>query len=144
MSNHQARNSRPLIARAINGLSVPIILAWLAVTVLLIIAVPPLEVVASQHAVSLAPTEAPAFAAAKRVNEDFKQSDSGNLAVIVLEGQQPLGDDAHAYYDGLVRQLRNDSTHVLHVQDFWSDELTRAAAESADGKAVYVQSQPRR
>ena len=27
----------------------------------------------------------------------------------------------------------------VHVQDFWGDELTRHAAQSADGKAAYVQ-----
>ena len=89
-------NSRPFIARAIHRLSVPIILAWLAITVVLTVGVPSLEQVESQHAVSLNPIDAPAFMAAKRVNEDFKQSDSGNLAVIVLEGQQPLGQEAHA------------------------------------------------
>src|SRR5262249_35347039 len=26
-----------------------------------------------------------------------------------------------------------------HIQDFWGDELTRGAAQSADGKAAYVQ-----
>ena len=36
----------------------------------------------------------------KRMGEDFKESNSENVAVIVLEGEQPLGDDAHKYYDG--------------------------------------------
>jgi RND superfamily putative drug exporter len=139
MSNHQLLDSRPLVARAIHRFSIPIILGWLAITVALTIGVPPLELVASQHSVSLNPIDAPAFIAAKRVNEDFKQSDSGNLAVIVLEGQQPLGQEAHQYYDRLISQLRDDTTHVLHIQDFWSDDLTKAAAESADGKAAYVQ-----
>src|ERR1700751_5900370 len=59
--------------------------------------------------------------------------------MIVLEGQQPLGDDAHTYYAGLVRQLRDDPKHVEHVQDLWGDRLTAAGAQSADGKAAYVQ-----
>ena len=59
--------------------------------------------------------------------------------MIVLEGQQPLGDDAHKYYDRLISQLKDDPKHVEHVQDFWGDELTRHAAQSADGKAAYVQ-----
>jgi RND superfamily putative drug exporter len=69
----------------------------------------------------------------------FKESDSDSFAMVVLEGQQPLGDDAHTYYDGLVRELRNDSKHVEHVQDLWGDRLTAAGAQSADGKAVYAQ-----
>ena len=61
------------------------------------------------------------------------------MATIVLEGQQPLGEDAHKYYDRLISQLKDDPKHVAHVQDFWGDELTRHAAQSADGKAAYVQ-----
>jgi putative drug exporter of the RND superfamily len=61
------------------------------------------------------------------------------VAMIVLEGQQPLGDAAHRYYDDLIRQLKADTTHVEHVQDFWGDPLIQGAAQSADGKATYVQ-----
>ena len=59
--------------------------------------------------------------------------------MIVLEGQQPLGDDAHQYYDRLIRQLKDDPKHVQHIDNFWADPLTAAAAQSADGKAAYVQ-----
>ncbi|PBJ32034.1 MMPL family transporter, partial [Mycobacterium avium] len=55
------------------------------------------------------------------------------------EGQQPLGADAHAYYDEIVRRLNADTKHVEHVQDMWSDPLTGAGAQSNDGKASYVQ-----
>ena len=117
----------------------PIILAWLAFTALVTIGVPPLEQVEKEHLLSLTPKDAPSYKAAKRINEDFKESDSNSLAMIVLESQQPLGDDAHRYYDGLIRQLKDDPQHVQHVQDFWGDPLTTAAAQSADGKAAYVQ-----
>ena len=43
-----------------------------------------------------------------RMGKDFKESDSDSFAMIVLEGQQRLGDDAHTYYAGLVRELRDD------------------------------------
>jgi uncharacterized membrane protein YdfJ with MMPL/SSD domain len=46
--------------------------------------------------------------------------------VLVLEGEQPLGDDAHKYYDDLIRQLKDDSKHVQHVQDFWGIHSRRA------------------
>ena len=74
-----------------------------------------------------------------RMGKDFKESDSDSFAMIVLEGQQPLGDDAHQYYAGLVRELRDDPKHVEHVQDLWGDRLTAASVQSPDGKAVYVQ-----
>ena len=85
------------------------------------------------------PKDAPSVQAMTRMGKDFKESDSDSFAMIVLEGQQPLGDDAHTYYDGLVRELRNDPKHVEHVQDLWGDRLTAAGAQSPDGKAVYVQ-----
>ena len=73
------------------------------------------------------------------MGEVFKESNSQGVAVLVLEGDQPLGDDAHRYYDSMIRQLKDDPTHVQHIQDFWGDPLTAGAAQSADGKAVYVQ-----
>ena len=123
----------------IHRLALPIILGWLAVIVILTLAVPPLEVVGEAHSVSAVPTDAPSFEAMKRINTVFKEGNSDSTATIVLEGDQPLGDDAHRYYDGLIRKLRDDPKHVHNVQDFWGDPLTAAAAQSNDGKAAVVQ-----
>jgi RND superfamily putative drug exporter len=140
MSNHQLRDSAPLVARTIHRFSVPVILGWLAVIVILGMAVPSLEKVEKEHSVSLNPTDAPSYKAAIRAGEDFNQPDrGGSVAIILLEGQQPLGDDAHAFYNRLIRQLQDDPKHVMHIQNFWGDELTRGAAQSADAKAAYVQ-----
>ncbi|MGO9100022.1 MAG: RND family transporter, partial [Mycobacterium sp.] len=141
MSNHQLHESRPLAARMIRRFSVPVIVAWLAIIGFLTFCVPSLEQVEHEHSVPLNSPDAPSFIASKRMTEDFGQSGqsgSGSLAIIVLEGQQPLGDDAHKYYDGLIRQLKDDPEHVGRIQDFWGDELTRRAAQSADGKAAYA------
>jgi putative drug exporter of the RND superfamily len=132
-------NARRLLPRTIYRFSALIILAWLAIAVIVTIGVPPLEQVEREHALSLSPTDAPAIQAMKRMGDDFKEANSENVAVLVLEGQQPLGDDAHKYYDGVIRQLKDDQAHVQHVQDFWGDPLTAGAAQSADGKAAYVQ-----
>ncbi|ORV16686.1 RND family transporter [Mycobacterium celatum] len=129
----------PFAARTIHRFSVPIILGWVLLILLLGATVPSLEQVEKEHTVSLSPPDAPAFKAANRVVEDFKEATSGSVAMIVLESQQPLGDDAHRYYEHLIRQLKEDPQHVQHIQDFWGDPLTAGAAESADGKAVYVQ-----
>jgi RND superfamily putative drug exporter len=59
--------------------------------------------------------------------------------MLVLESDKRLGDDAHLYYNSLIKQLRADPTHVQHIQDFWGDPLTAPGAQSTDGKAVYVQ-----
>jgi putative drug exporter of the RND superfamily len=141
MSNHQLPNGRPFVARTIHRLAVPIILAWLAITVLVTVGVPSLERVEKEHSVSESPKDAPSFKAMDHMVSDFKEthSGSGTVAMVVLEGQESLSDDAHHYYDQLVRRLKADPTHVTHVQDFWGDPLTEGAAQSADGKAVYVQ-----
>jgi putative drug exporter of the RND superfamily len=130
---------RPLVARTIHRFSVLIILAWLAVAVIVSVAVPSLEQVEKEHSISLSPADAPSFKASTRMGADFKESNSQSVAVVVLEGQQPLGDDAHQYYDRLIRQFRDDPKHVQHIEDFWGDPLTAGAAQSADGKAAYVQ-----
>ena len=77
--------------------------------------------------------------AMKRVGKDFQEFDSNSSAMVLLEGDQPLGAEAHHYYDGLIQKLRDDPKHVEHVQDFWGDPLTAAGSQSADGKAAYVQ-----
>jgi len=139
MSSHHASGDRSFVAGMVRKLAVPIILAWLAITVAVSVGVPPLEQVAKEHAVSLSPKDAPSVKAMARVGKDFKESSSNSVAMVVLEGNQPLGEDAHKYYDSLIRQLKADKTHVQHVQDFWGDPFTASAAQSADGKAAYVQ-----
>ncbi len=53
MSNQQMEESPPFVARMIHRFSVPIILGWLAITVIVSVGVPPLEQVEKEHAVSL-------------------------------------------------------------------------------------------
>ena len=129
----------PFLARMIRRLAVPIILAWVALSLIVTLALPSLEHVGQKHSVPLAPQDAPAVQAMKRMGKDFKESDSDSFAMVVLEGQQPLGDDAHAYYAKLVSDLRADTKHVEHVQDLWGDRLTAAGAQSPDREAAYVQ-----
>src|SRR5246127_511761 len=133
------RSQPPFTARAIRRLSVLVILAWVALTLIVTFGVPTLESVGREHSVSLSPKDAPSVQAMMRMGKDFKESDSDSSAMIVLEGQQPLGEDARTYYAGLVRELRDDSKNVQHVQDLWGDRLTAAGAQSSDGKAAYVQ-----
>src|SRR5262249_20155840 len=133
------RTKTPFTARMIRTLAPVIILAWVALTLTVSFGVPWLETVGREHSVPLAPQDAPAVEAMQRMGRNFQESDSDSFAMLVLEAQQPLGDDVHPYYDGLIRALKSDSKHVEHVQDLWSDRLTAAGAQSPDGKAVYVQ-----
>lgn len=75
----------------------------------------------------------------KRIGKDFQQFDSDTTAMVLLEGQEKLGDEAHRFYDVLVTKLSQDTTHVQHIENFWGDPLTAAGSQSADGKAAYVQ-----
>ena len=142
MSNHHAhheRINRASVAGWVRKLAVPIILGWFAISLLVTFGVPSLEQVAKEHAVSLNANDASSVKAMARIGKAFKESDSDSMAMIVLEGDQPLGQGAHRYYEALISQLRADTKHVQHVQDFWGDPLTAAGAQSADGKAAYVQ-----
>jgi len=139
MSNGHSAPRRPLIAHLIRVLAVPIILLWIAVPVVLTVVTPPLEAVADQHSVSLSPHNSVAFQSMLNIGKVFKQFDSDSSAMIVIEGQDKLGDSAHDYYNKIVAKLNADHTHVQNVQDFWGDPLTAAGVQSMDGKAAYVQ-----
>ncbi|BAN32359.1 MMPL family transporter [Mycobacterium avium subsp. hominissuis] len=117
----------------------PIVLVWVAVAAISNIAVPNLEDVAKAHNVSLNTPAAPSFQAMRHIGKVFHEYDSDSAAMIVLEGDKPLGDDAHRFYDALVGKLEHDTKHVEHVQNFWGDPLTAAGSQSKDGKAAYVQ-----
>ncbi len=132
-------DNRPRFMRAVRRFAVPIIVAWLLLTVAVNVLVPPIESAARNHAVTMSPQDAPAMIAAKRIGEVFNESDSDSIAMIVLESDKELGDEAHRYYDGLVRELQADPKHVQHVQNVWGDPLTAAGVQSRDGKAAYVQ-----
>jgi RND superfamily putative drug exporter len=127
------------VAQTIRWLSVPIVLFWLAVAAITNVVVPQLEVVGEAHNVALSPADAPSLEALKRIGKVFGEFDSDSAAMIVLEGDQPLGADAHHYYDTLVERMSADHKHVQHIQDFWGDPLTAAGSQSPDGKAAYVQ-----
>jgi RND superfamily putative drug exporter len=118
---------------------VPILLFWLGLAAVTNIVVPQLEAVGEAHAVSMSPDDAPAVQAMKRVGQVFHEFDSDSAVMIVLEGKAPLGDDAHRFYNDLIRKLSRDTKHVEHIQDFWGDPLTAAGSQSPDGKAAYVQ-----
>ncbi|MGW4098900.1 MMPL/RND family transporter [Mycobacterium sp. NPDC004974] len=139
MSEQSTPSDPPFVARMIYRLAVLIILGWLVIVAVLTFAVPSLEQVGREYSVSLVPKDAPSFQAMQRMGRSFGESDSDSVAMIVLEGQQPLGDDVHRYYDDLVRQLKADTKHVQHVQDYWGDKLTASGVQSPDNKAVYVQ-----
>lgn len=139
MTNTHLSHSRPAAAGFVRRFAWPIILGWVALTALVSLAVPQLEQVAKDHPVSLSAKDAPSIQAMARLGHVFQESDTDSAAMIVLEGEEPLGDAAHRYYNELIAQLNADTKHVQHIQDFWGDPLTAGGAQSADGKAALVQ-----
>jgi putative drug exporter of the RND superfamily len=133
------QHKRSGLAKWIRRLAIPIVLAWIAIVAILNVTVPQLEVVGQMQSVSMSPEEAPSVIAMKRVGTVFEEFKSDSSAMIVLEGENRLGDEAHAFYDDMVAKLEADTTHVEHIQDFWGDPLTAAGAQSDDGLSTYVQ-----
>jgi RND superfamily putative drug exporter len=131
--------SRPWVPHTIRRLSVPILLLWVGIAALTNIFVPNLEEVGKAHNVSLSSPDAPSLQAQKRIGKVFHEFNSDSAAMVLLEGDKPLGADAHHFYDILVRRLEQDTKHVEHIQNFWGDPLTAAGSQSNDGKAAYVQ-----
>lgn len=129
---------RPLFAHALRILAVPIILFWIAFAVVVNVVAPQLEVVGELHSAPMAPEDAPSMKAMKLMGANFGEFDSNSTIMVIIEGQQALGPDAHQYYDEIIRKLEKDPEHIQHIQDFWGDTLTAAGAQSADGKAAYV------
>jgi putative drug exporter of the RND superfamily len=131
--------ARPAIPRFIRRFAVPIILGWIAIVAVLNTVVPQLDIVGQMRSVSMSPDDAQSVIATKHMGEVFREYKSNSSVMIVLEGQNPLGKDAHAYYDQIVKKLDADTKHVEHVQDMWSDPLSGAGVQSNDAKAAYVQ-----
>lgn len=129
----------PFLPRMIHRLALPIVLIWLGIVFVTNTISPQLEEVAKAHSVSMSPTDAASFQSMMRVGKTFKEFDSDNSAMILIEGDKPLGAEAHHYYDEIIRRIEQDKKHVQHVQDFWSDPLTAAGSQSHDQKAAYVQ-----
>ncbi|MGV0594296.1 MMPL/RND family transporter [Mycolicibacterium porcinum] len=129
---------KPVFARTIRKLSVPVILAWIALTVVVNVISPQLEPVTDANQGPMVPVDAPSSAALIHIGDRFDESDSNSLIMIILEGDRPLGDEDHRYYDELTAKLEQDSEHVQYVMNLWGEGTTAAGVQSSDGKASYT------
>jgi RND superfamily putative drug exporter len=136
VSAHQA--GRPFFPRAVRVLAIPIIIFWGLVAVTTNTFIPKVEDVAAELAGPMIPTYAPSQVAMLHIGEKFQESTSTSLTMVVLEGDRPLDDKDHQYYDDLMKRLKNDPQHVQYVMDLWGKPITAAGAQSVDGKSTYV------
>lgn len=94
---------RPFFAHMLRIFAVPIIIAWIVLTVLVNVLVPQLEVISEEHSAPLAPVDAPSMIASKLVGENFQEYKSNSTVMMVVVGEEELGDAAHQYYDESLR-----------------------------------------
>jgi hypothetical protein len=120
------------LAKWIRRLAIPIIVGWLTLIAVLNVIVPQLEVVGQMRSVSMSPREAPSVIAMTRVGKVFEEFDSDSSAMIVLEGEQPLGDDAHRFYDEMIKKLK------AVIAGIRSPATSRSAAQRNWVSAVIV------
>ena len=125
-------------ASIVRKLCIPIAIFWLALAALSNALIPPLEEVGRVHNVAQSSQDSPSLIASKRVGTVFGEYDSDSLVTLVLEGDAPLGAEAHRFGDDLVARLEKND-RVQHVQYFWGDPLTAAGSQSSDGKAALIQ-----
>jgi putative drug exporter of the RND superfamily len=130
---------KPRLPRYIRALALPIVIFWVLLAVGVNVFVPQLEKVAEDVSVPLSPSDAPSVTGMKHIGAKFKEYDSDNLVLVTLVGDKPLGQDAHRYYDDLVKKLNQDHKHVEHALNFWGQRFTSSGVESYDHKAAYVQ-----
>src|SRR6185295_13918908 len=90
---------RPVFPHMLRILAVPIILFWIAFAVTVNVVAPQLEVVGELHSAPMAPEDAPSMKAMKLMGANFGEFDSNSTIMVVIEGEQALGPDAHQYYD---------------------------------------------
>ncbi|OBK18173.1 RND family transporter [Mycobacterium asiaticum] len=136
MSEHRAK--RPLVARTVRALTIPIMVFWALIAVTTNTFMPQVERVAEELAGPMIPHYAPSQRSMLHIGEKFRESNSTSLTMVVFEADRPLGDQDHRYYDDLMRRLKRDTKHVQYVMDLWGKPITSAGAQSVDGKATYV------
>lgn len=134
----RAPDSRPLIAGLLYRFAVPIIVLWVGAAGALNLAVPQLETVITEHAKSFLPDDAASVQAIVKLGDRFGGAGTNNFVYLLLEGDEPLGPDAHRYYSTLLDRITADTTHVNSAMDLWSDPQFASANESADGHVAYV------
>ena len=92
-SRHSAptdASTPPLVARTIRLLAVPIILGWIALTIVLNVIAPQLEKVGAAHSVPMTAKDAPSTIAMMHIGKDFQQFDSDTTAMVLLEARTSL------------------------------------------------------
>jgi RND superfamily putative drug exporter len=121
-----------------------VVLLWVVVGAALTLAVPSLESVTRDNAVSPMPTGTPATTVMTEMGQRFGQQGIENSAIVVMSDPDGFTSTARVHYEATVQRLRADTRSVRFVQDLVSDPIaasapsTRAQVMSADGRAWFL------
>ncbi len=114
-----------------------VVLAWLALTVVMNVAVPQLEEIAGRDSSPMVPKDAPSMKAVALMNEEFSNGDAESFIVVAMERMAGLGPEDRRYAERLVTDLAKDKGDVAFVQDV-RDPALRKALTSEDRQARYL------
>jgi RND superfamily putative drug exporter len=112
--------------------------AWVALAVVLTLTFPSLDDMVDEHPVAFLPANAPVEVATKQMTEAFKDKGTDNILLVLLTDEKGLGPADEGVYRTLVDKLRQDTRHVVMLQDFLSTPPLRDVMTSKDHKAWYL------
>lgn len=124
-------------ARFVSRRAAWVVLAWVALTVVMNLAVPQLEVIAGQDSSPMVPDDAPSMIAVEAMDRAFANGGSESFIVVAMERTEGLKAEDQAYAESLATRLKEDEDDVAFVQDL-SNPAIRRAVTSEDGQARYV------
>ncbi|MET0700772.1 MAG: RND family transporter [Mycobacterium sp.] len=111
------------------------IAAWVLLAAVLLLALPPLAVVAEAHPPPFLPADSSVLQSNAVMKDAFKEGDSANVAVVILSNENGLTDADEATYRALVDKLLADKANVSAVQDFVHIPELKSVMTSKDNKA---------
>lgn len=138
-AKHQkaVQQHRPLFARILRVLAVPVVIAWILAAVAVSVFVPSLEKATEENAQAMVPRDTPSSQSTLVQGEAFKETEFTGAGVIVFETHgRKLGDQDRRYYNELVGKLRADTEHVQGLLDLWGDRVTMSGQQSSDAEAA--------
>jgi putative drug exporter of the RND superfamily len=112
-----------------------VIAFWIALTAVLLVALPPLPEIAAKKQLPPLPDNAPTMVTAKAMNDAFHETGSGSQLMVILTDEKGLSPADEATYRRLIDNLHQDTQDKMSVQDFISAPPMREILASKDNKA---------
>lgn len=114
-----------------------VIVFWIAVAATLSLTLPTLPEMAGRQQAAVLPDDAPVMVTSHEMTEAFHDKGSDNILLVVLTNEKGLGAADEKTYHTLVDKVRQDTEHVVALQDFLSTPQLREVFTSKDNKAWY-------